>query len=110
MTNEEIKGWALAYGVTVDFEGQTEGGKPNGWGQAKYLDGKRYEGEWKDGKMHGKGKEFYPGGVLEYEGEYKDGLRDGFGKAYLHDGRLVYEGKWEKGEQIEGSSTTTNWA
>lgn len=99
MADVEIKDWVLYQGVTADYVGQTEGGIPNGWGKAKFLDGKIYEGEWKDGKMHGRGKEFYPGGTLQFEGEYKEGQRDGFGKAYLHDGRLIYEGEWIKGEQ-----------
>lgn len=110
MADVEIKGWVLAYDVKVDYLGQVTGGKPDGWGQARYSDGKIYDGEWKDGKIHGRGKEFYPGGVLEFEGEYKDGLRDGYGKAYLHDGTLIYEGKWEKGKQITDESSFTNWA
>ena len=38
-----------------------------------------YEGEWKDGKPHGRGKCIYADGVL-YEGEWKDGQSHGYGK------------------------------
>jgi len=69
-----------------------------------------YDGEWKDGKLHGKVKEFYPIGTLEFEGEYKDGYRNGFGKSYLRDGSLKYEGNWINGEETNEASTKTNWA
>jgi antitoxin component YwqK of YwqJK toxin-antitoxin module len=110
MVYDEIKGWVISHGVTVNYVGQTEDGKPDGWGQGVYLDGKIYLGEWKEGKMHGKGKEFYPDEILEFEGEFKDGLRDGHGKAYLADGRLAYEGEWKKGEHAGDKSDQTNWA
>ena len=110
MKDIEIKGWVISHDVTVDYVGQAEGGIPNGWGNAQYLDGKLYDGEWKDGKFHGRGKEFYPDGTLEFEGEFKEGLRDGYGKAYLHDGKLIYEGKWKNGEQEGDKTAQTNWA
>jgi len=110
MQDLEIKGLVISHGVTVDYVGQTEGGIPNGMGQACYLDGKIYYGEWKDGKMHGRGKEFYPCGNLQFEGKYKDGYRDGYGKAYLRDGELVYQGEWINGEQTGDQSDQTNWA
>ena len=56
-----------------------------------------YEGEWKDGKSHGQGKEYTFTGELIYEGEYKDNIRHGQGKEYNLDGMLEYEG-----ECIEG--------
>ena len=48
-----------------------------------YPDGEVYEGDWKDGKMHGKGKYTYGKGKWEgdvYEGDYKDGKQQGKGK------------------------------
>ena len=32
----------------------------NGFGKYKYIDGDSYEGEWKDGKFHGKGTKTFP--------------------------------------------------
>ena len=108
MEEMTIKDWVIFQGITVDYIGQTECEIPNGWGKAQYLDGKCYEGEWKNGKMHGSGKEFYPGGNIEFEGEYKESLREGYGKAYLHDGKLIYEGEWIRGEQSGDSSSENN--
>jgi antitoxin component YwqK of YwqJK toxin-antitoxin module len=110
MADIEIKGLVISGSITADYVGQTEGGKPNGWGKATFYDGKTYVGEWKDGKMHGKAQEFFPEGTLEFEGEYKEGFRDGFGKAYLRDGKLVYEGEWKNGGQAGDMSDQTNWA
>ena len=43
-----------------------------------YADGDRYEGEWKDGRMHGKGSYYYGNGD-KYEGEWKEDKRHGKG-------------------------------
>lgn len=42
------------------------------------MDGDRYEGEWKDGRMHGKGAYHYSNGD-KYEGEWKEDKRHGKG-------------------------------
>jgi hypothetical protein len=36
-------------------EGEWKDGKKHGKGVCKYSDGDEYEGEWKEGKKHGKG-------------------------------------------------------
>ena len=73
----------------------------------------KYEGEYLNGKRHGKGKEFTKNKILVYEGEYKNGLLYGKGKQYddlFSKGRepkLKYEGefkcgKWDgKGKEYE---------
>ena len=78
----------------------------DGYGVCVYSDGRRYEGEWKNGKHHGKGKMIYsPGNV--YEGEWKDGMKHGRGKMisiyntyehkYRHDNAVEYIGsKYEE--------------
>ena len=38
-----------------------------GLGKGFYRNGIKYEGEWKDGKQHGYGKEYYIDGSLRYE-------------------------------------------
>jgi hypothetical protein len=41
------------------------------------YDGKLwYEGEWKNGQLHGQGKMYHDNGELKYEGEWKDGKPD----------------------------------
>ena len=37
-----------------------------------YSDGGYYEGDWRDGKMEGKGKLYFPDGKIAYDGEWKN--------------------------------------
>ncbi|CEM02639.1 unnamed protein product [Vitrella brassicaformis CCMP3155] len=73
---------------------------PHGTGLLRSLDGerKRYEGEWKDGKYHGRGTEFNQDRVV-YEGDWQDGKRQGHGIEHASDGQLIYEGEWTNGER-----------
>ena len=71
-----------------------------------------YEGEYLNGKRHGKGKEYYYNGRSMFEGEYLNGKRwngrgynkngiidfeikkgNGKGKEYNSDGKLKFEGE-----------------
>ena len=62
----------------------------------------KFEGEFKDKKRSGFGKE-YKEGKLIYEGEYKDGLPNGYGKKYDEEnGKLIFEGKFLNGKEWEG--------
>ena len=36
----------------------------NGWGTLYIIGGEKYEGEWKNGTMHGQGKYFTHSGIL----------------------------------------------
>lgn len=40
--------------------------KKEGFGVYYWLDGRRYEGEWKNGKRNGPGKIIYPNGVEKH--------------------------------------------
>lgn len=51
----------------------------DGQGTLKYHDGGKYEGGWKNDKMHGKGVFIYPNGDV-YDGTWNNGKRDGNGK------------------------------
>jgi len=62
-----------------------------------YLDGAKYEGEWKDGQISGEGKVIYPDDLPVYEGEWKEGKRHGEGKYTFPDGEEL-EGEWEEHE------------
>jgi hypothetical protein len=65
--------------VTVQISPrQLVGGKPHGRGVAVYNDGKRYEGDWKDGFFHGKGKLIYADESF-YDGEFNEGGMEGEG-------------------------------
>ncbi|EKX51869.1 hypothetical protein GUITHDRAFT_92528 [Guillardia theta CCMP2712] len=82
----------------------------------KCADGRVYEGEWKDGKQHGKGtfKSADGGGV--YQGEWMNGVKHGRGKSSSSDGH-VYDGEWRnnkkegRGKHVrpDGSSYDGEW-
>lgn len=60
-----------------------------------------YEGEIdEEGRPHGKGTKYYLDG-MRYEGQWKHGQKDGFGIRYCEDGTKNYEGTW-KNDQIYG--------
>lgn len=71
----------------------------NGSGTYKFPNGDRYEGQWKDGKMHGKGLYEFANGD-RYEGDFHEGKRDGTGK-YVWKGKGTYVGQW-KADKREG--------
>ena len=52
-----------------------------------------FEGQYINGKRHGKGKEYNYQGYLLFEGEYLNGKRNGKGKEYYwNSGKLEFEG------------------
>lgn len=61
-----------------------------------FDDGAAYNGEWRNGKMHGRGVFLWPTGD-RYEGEWKDGEQDGQGTFAAADGS-VYYGGWSHGK------------
>ena len=79
------------------YEGQVENGIPNGQGTITYPDGRKYVGEYKNGKIwNGQGTKTWTNGDM-YEGEFKDGLQNGQGTYTWSDGRK-YVGEWKDGE------------
>ena len=65
-------------------------------------DGRKYVGEWKDGKQNGQGKMTLPDGE-KYEGKFKDGIPNGQGTYISPDGRM-YVGEWKNGK-LNGQGT-----
>ena len=61
-----------------------------------------FEGEYKNGKKNGKGKEYDYVGKLIFEGKYKNGKRDGIGKEYNYDGFIMFEGNYSNGNRWDG--------
>ena len=51
----------------------------------------RFEGEYLNGKKHGKGKEYGYKGNLEFEGEYLNGYEI-IGTRYNNDGEILCRG------------------
>ena len=67
------------------------------------FNGNSYEGEWKDGKMHGKGT-YKSADGYSYEGEYKYGWRNGKGISKYPDGSVEYDGEY-KHDLVHGKGT-----
>ena len=86
-----------AYNNRLIFEGEYKNGKKNGKGKEynKFLDCNLiYEGEYEYNK--------FLDGNLIYEGEYLDGKRNGKGKEYYYNGKLKFEGEYLNGKKLKG--------
>ncbi len=98
--NECIKGSCVnAYGIYIynsglQYEGEWKNGRRHGKGTLTYPDRYKYVGEWKNNKREGHGKLVYTYSKIPfyYVGEWKDGKRDGKGIFYYYGKK--YEGHW----------------
>jgi hypothetical protein len=78
------------------YEGDTRDGQMHGKGSIKYKWGACYEGEWKNDKQCGQGKYTLACGNV-YEGAFMDCRFHGRGK-YTWASGGSYEGSWQNGE------------
>lgn len=78
--------------TTSTFEGEFLEGKKHGKGTLTWANGDRYEGDWVDNKMQGKGTKFHRSGD-RYEGDWVDGKMHGKGK-YIWSSEHYYEGNF----------------
>ena len=67
----------------------------HGYGRFTWIDGNRYEGEWRDGEFHGRGAFAWADGD-RYGGEWRAGKPHGRGILIVSDGGS-YEGEWHDG-------------
>ena len=67
-----------------------------------FNDRRIFEGEYFQGKRHGKGKEYNANNELIYEGEYSKGKKHGLGKEYDNFGQLIFEGEYLYGKKWNG--------
>lgn len=79
------------------YDGQWKDGNMHGHGTKKWSDGSKYVGEWKNGKMSGNGTYTYSTGE-KYIGEFKDDNFEGQGCLYSADGDIIEQGTWVAGE------------
>jgi hypothetical protein len=90
----------------LHYEGQSLHGIPEGHGTATWSSGRRYEGEWHEGKQSGTGTLRFAGkGHPTYEGEFRDGQQNGHGTMSFDSGNAI-EGEWKDGFLERGSYTT----
>lgn len=88
-----------------------------GFGAYIFKNGDGYEGEWKNGQMHGEGTYFYQESGQRYSGTWKNGYRSGEGQLFNAGGNLLYDGNWlndeKNGEGIyfydDGSRYVGTW-
>ena len=95
--------WLSRIGEIV-YEGEFHDGKEHGRGIKTYADESRYEGEWRNGKKHGHGTNTWASGG-RYEGDFVDGKRNGHGVLKKANGDR-YEGEWRYGKH-HGQGTIT---
>jgi serine/threonine-protein kinase PBS1 len=76
------------------FEGQWKASKPHGRGTCTWANGDRYEGEVKAGLLHGQGKYTQSDGTI-IEGAFVNKLLHGLGAITYPNGNR-YTGQWEK--------------
>ena len=86
------------------YEGDLKNGKPEGNGREFHIMGFAYKGEWKSGQKNGQGIERGPQGEV-YKGEFKDDKRNGKGISETADGE-IYEGDWLNGKKHGKGKTT----
>ena len=86
--------------ITIDgdsYEGELINGVADGYGVRKsYLKQRRYEGYFRAGMKHGRGKEVYSDGSY-FRGEYLNGKKQGNGEYKWANG-TIYRGMFEKGK------------
>eukprot|EP00438_Fugacium_kawagutii_P033875 Skav201120 [mRNA] locus=scaffold185:476810:491022:- [translate_table: standard] len=82
----------------------------DGYNYKVFPDGSRYEGQWKDGLKHGKGRFIYPDGDV-YDGEWQDGKAHGHGTYTSKQSKYV--GDWQSdlkhGQAVEEWDDTSKY-
>ncbi|KAL4461523.1 hypothetical protein ABPG74_016147 [Tetrahymena malaccensis] len=73
-------------------------------GLYQLKNGSVYQGQWKNGQRHGRGKKLQQDGCI-YEGYWKNNMANGYGILINSDGD-VYEGQW-KNDKFNGFGTFT---
>ena len=120
-------GNGILYNTTEKYIGSFFDGKYNGYGTRWVLNSSsskvyQYEGYYRDGKMDGPGKKYYPNGQIlhdgiyennkstsgttyyedgsiMYKGEYSDSSYNGKGILYWQNGNVKYDGEWSNGKR-----------
>lgn len=93
----------LLYADGTHYEGQFKDNYIDGEGTF-FGKNQKYDGSWKNGRMHGAGKSewFDANGKTsaKYIGEYHYGIKEGYGE-YTDSKGVVYKANWVNGEMNE---------
>lgn len=90
------------------YQGQCVNGRPEGSGAVSFVNGDRLEGEFLDGRVHGKGTWVSGSSGNSYTGNWRNGRRDGEGTFSWSNGAQQYVGEWVD-DKRHGRGTFT-WA
>ena len=86
----------------IIFEGEYKNRKKSGKGKEYDKYGYLiFDGEYLNGKRNGKGKEYYNDNLL-FEGEYLNGEKNGQGIEYYDNGQYKFNGTYKKGKKWDG--------
>ena len=98
-------GESLPAGV---YHGQCMNGKPEGMGEVIFNNGDRFNGEFKAGRIDGKGTWTSGTSGNTYDGSWRNGKRNGEGTYRWSHGSQQYVGEWAD-DKREGKGTF-KWA
>ena len=79
---------------------------PNGYGKYVWNDGTYYEGEWRDGNKHGRGKETYSWGY--YDGQWRNDTWGGGRGILVNSNGVVFEGNFIDDKNATDVTCTQN--
>ena len=85
--------------MTIKYEGDYKNNKMEGKGILFFENGDKYEGEFLKDKFNGKGVYTWNDGNI-YEGGFKDDFKEGKGKLFLNNGEVI-NALWKNGIPIE---------
>jgi hypothetical protein len=80
----------------VQITGDFSDGEITGHAVKTWSDGRRYEGEWLNGEMHGQGDWISSDGDETYKGDFQDNKREGFGILELKRSSSIYRGHFSR--------------
>ena len=90
------------YSGGAEYFGKFKNDKPHGQGTFAYVDGSKYVGEWRDGKMDGDGIKTWKDG-RKYSGKFKNDKPHGQG-TFIYTDNSKYTGMWKDGK-MHGQGT-----
>ena len=99
------------------YDGELVGGKPDGYGERRFVNENLYVGLFRDGRSHGQGTFRYKSDdrLDRYVGLWNSGKRHGYGSLYMADGS-VFVGEWSndvmnhgKFRGVDGTLLSGTW-